>query len=185
MVRVHQEKAFSVSLVLVVLLFLISNSWGQAIWQFAWWQIKYFGITNSPEAAPDADPCGKGMSNTNQFLVGLDPTNCASIFRILAVAPPTNGVSAAESGLGIGQQQAGPSLDLVVTYYTSGGNAWEPPPPRTNVLEYSTTTPADDQFISTGVTNVLVEPGDVVTNMVDIGGATNGPVRFYRVRFLL
>src|SRR5205814_797068 len=34
---------------------------------FASWQSQYFGCTNCAQAAPDADPFGKGMSNTNQF----------------------------------------------------------------------------------------------------------------------
>jgi len=57
---------------------------------FVTWQFQYFGCTNCPQAAPHADPLGKGMTNTNQFLAGLDPTNSASAFRATA-APASNG----------------------------------------------------------------------------------------------
>jgi hypothetical protein len=176
-----------VPLAIIVLFSQISNSWAQ-LTKFNAWQIQYFGSISNPEAAPDADPCGKGMSNSNQFLLGLDPTNCTSVFRILSVVSSTNIGNVAVSELGIKPGPVQPSADFVVTYYTSGGNPYGPPPPRTNVLEYSIGTPSGgytDDFVSTGVTNIIVGPGDLITNMVDVGGATNGPVRFYRVRTLL
>jgi hypothetical protein len=49
---------------------------------FELWQLQYFGCTTCPNAAPDADPLGKGMNNWDQFLVGLNPTNPASVFRV-------------------------------------------------------------------------------------------------------
>jgi hypothetical protein len=54
---------------------------------FQAWQMTYFACTNCPQADGNADPFGKGMSNTNQFLAGLDPTNSASLFRIISVTP--------------------------------------------------------------------------------------------------
>lgn len=173
--------------VLALVLFLTPNSWAQFS-GFNRWQFQYFGSIHNPSAAPDADPCGKGITNTNQYLLGLDPTNCTSIFQILSVVPATNAVSAANDASSMGREVAQPSADFVVTYYTSGGNPYEPPPPRTNVLEYSNGMPSvgdTNGFVSTGVTNIIVGPGDLITNMVDVGGATNGPVRFYRVRMLL
>src|SRR5437899_2398494 len=109
----------------VALLLLTANSWAQ-LSPFSIWQIQYFGSTHNPAAAPDADPCGKGMANTNQFLAGFDPTNCASAFQILAVVPAINSVSAAKNTSSVGREVVEPSLDLVVTYYTSGGNPYEP-----------------------------------------------------------
>jgi subtilisin-like proprotein convertase family protein len=58
---------------------------------FELWQQQYFGCTACPQAAPDADPLGKGMSNTNQFLAGLNPTNSASVFRVQDITRDTNG----------------------------------------------------------------------------------------------
>jgi endoglucanase len=52
---------------------------------FQSWQLQYFGCTNCAPALPDADSDGDGMSNTNEFLAGTDPTNNASAFQILSI----------------------------------------------------------------------------------------------------
>src|ERR1700722_18572831 len=80
---------------LTVLLFKTSDSRALPPDPFTIWQEQYFGSTRNPIAAPDADLCGKGITNTNQFLLGLDPTNCSSVFRILSVVQATNLVSGA------------------------------------------------------------------------------------------
>ena len=61
-----------------------------ALTAFQAWQIQYFGSTDNPQAAAGADPLGKGMGNFDQFVAGLDPTNAASAFKIVAVSnqPP-------------------------------------------------------------------------------------------------
>ena len=53
---------------------------------FAAWQMQYFNCTTCPQADAAADPDGDGMSNTNEFLVGTDPTNSDSAFRITSIA---------------------------------------------------------------------------------------------------
>jgi hypothetical protein len=58
---------------------------------FTAWQSNYFGCVSCPQAAPNADPLGKGISNTNQFLLGLNPVDPGSVFRILSVVSQTNG----------------------------------------------------------------------------------------------
>jgi hypothetical protein len=126
---------------------------------FAWWRLQYFGNTNSASGAPGADPYGKGISNANQFLLGLNPTNPASLFRIISATPQGSNV--------------------LITWTAGGG--------RTNVVQAS---PGDG---SGGYTNgfsdvsgpiVLPGSGDVSTNYLDIGGATNSPSRFYRIRLV-
>jgi len=52
------------------------------------WQLLYFGCTGCSKAAGGADPCGKGMSNTNQFLAGLDPTNMLPCSELFPSHPP-------------------------------------------------------------------------------------------------
>ena len=60
---------------------------------------------------------------------------------------------------------------------------------RTNVLDYATVTAGGgytDSFTSTGLTNILSggTGGGVITNVVEINGATISPARYYRVRIL-
>lgn len=131
---------------------------------FVVWQWQYFGCTNlalCPQAAGDADPLGKGMSNTNQFLAGLNPTNSASVFRILSTARQSN--------------------DVVITWQTAGGH--------TNMVQvtagaangsYSTNSFVD----ISGSQTILPGSGDTSTNYIDSGAATNVPSRYYRIRLV-
>ncbi len=54
---------------------------------FQAWALAQFGCWNCPQADPAADPDGDGQDNNAEFLAGTDPTNSASAFRILSVAP--------------------------------------------------------------------------------------------------
>ncbi len=137
---------------------------------FVAWQLQYFGCTNCPQADGNADPLGKGISNTNQFLAGFDPTNSAAALRILDIAATND--------------------DVRITYLGANGNSTVTPPilSRTNVLEVA--TGMDDgsdsnNFVSTGQTNILSGGNGcgVVTTMTDFGGAAYTS-RFYRVRVL-
>jgi len=141
--------------------------------RFAWWQLQYFGSTNnSPNTAPGGDYTGTGMSNTNKFLAGLNPTNPAAYLHIVSIAN-TN------------------STDINVIYLGANGDStWSPGiASRTNVLEFTAGAASGDysnNFVSANVTNIL-DGGTgtgIVTNMVDAGGATNMPSRYYRVRVL-
>jgi len=154
---------------------LMSNDLINVLTGFQGWQQQYFGCTACPQAQPDADPYGKGMSNTNQFLAGFNPTNAAAYLRVISVTAP-NG------------------MDVNVTFLgASGDNTYVPGvASRTNRLEYTTGT-ADgsytNNFVATpGVSDIILGGGaglGAVTNFTDIGGATNVPSRYYRVRVLL
>jgi len=121
--------------------------------QYNWWRSNYFGSVTNPQGDPTADPLGKGISNTNQFLLGLNPTNPASVFRITSVVQtPTN---------------------VTVAWKTAGV--------RTNVVQGAVGTAAggySNNFtdISGGI--IINVTGDTSTNCVDQSG-TN---RFYRIR---
>jgi hypothetical protein len=141
---------------------------------FESWQMNYFDSTNCPMCGPDADFDGVGVSNTNKFLAGFNPTNSAAYLRIISIATTNN------------------SADVDVTYLGANGDATYTGGPsfRTNVLEFTTGTTDgsySNAFASTGQTNILSGGNGlgVVTNMVDSGGATNNPARYYRVRVLL
>ena len=147
---------------------------------FATWQTNYFTsgeLANPAFSGPNADPLGKGMSNTNQFLAGFNPTNAAAYVHITAISKTNSGA------------------DIRVDYLGANGDSNDgltpPLASRTNVLEFTVGTGNGNYnsngFASTGVSNIL--SGGIglgtLTNMVDPGGATNKPARYYRVRVLV
>jgi hypothetical protein len=144
-----------------------------ALTAFQTWQFEYFGCTNCPLAAPGADPLGDGMSNSNKFLAGFDPTDAAAYLHIISIVNTNNNIK-------------------VIYLGANGDSTWSPGiASRTNVLEF-TAGAADgsyssNNFTSTGQSNVLSGGTGlgVVTNMIDAGGSTNVPSRYYRVRVLV
>jgi hypothetical protein len=123
------------------------------------WRTQYFGgdgtTTNNLSCAA-CDPDGDGMSNLQEYLVGTDPTNRASAFLITSVVNT--------------------GADILVTWTMGAG--------KTNALQVSSgdangsfTNAFTDLF---SVTNTV----GTQTNYLDIGGATNVPSRFYRVRLV-
>jgi len=138
---------------------------------FAAWQLAYFGSTNCATCGGNADYDGDGMSNTNEFLAGFNPTNSAAYLHIISIAKTNN--------------------DMNVTYLGANGDTTYSggPTERTNVLEFTSGTANGsytNNFVDAGVTNILSGGTGVgvVTNMVDSGGATNKPSWFYRVRLV-
>jgi len=144
---------------------------------FAWWQLAYFGTNNNANTAPNADYTGTGMSNTNKFLAGFNPTNSAAYLHVISIV----------------EQSVAGNTNVVVTYLgANGDNTYTPGiASRTNVLDY-TTGDAGGSYTSgawqdTGQTNILGggNGSGIVTNMTDTaipGSSTN---RYYRVRVLL
>jgi hypothetical protein len=127
---------------------------------FQQWQILYFSSTNNPAADPSADPDGDGMSNTNEFLAGTNPTNNQSALRILSAVRQTT--------------------DVVITWTTAGG--------FTNAVQATSgdgkggyTT---NNFMDISGLIAIQGSGDVTATYVDGGGATNRPSRYYRVRLV-
>ena len=120
-----------------------------------WWMQLYFGHATGQAADKSRatdDADGDGMSNLQEFLAGTNPTNSASAFRILAVAREGS--------------------DLRVTWFTAGGH--------TNVVQAAPNLGAGYSDISSNV--LITGSGGTTTNYLDVGGATNSPARFYRVR---
>jgi PKD repeat protein len=151
---------------------LLSNNLITVTTAFQGWQLEYLACTNCPEAQGNADPDGDGMSNTNEFLAGFNPTNSAAYLHIISIV---------KSGNDINVIYLGANGD---TNYAGG------PSSRTNVLECAI-VPASgsftNSFVSAGQTNILSggTGSGVATNMVDPGGATNVPSRYYRIRVLV
>ena len=109
-----------------------------------------------------------------EYLAGFNPTNPAAYPHIISLAKMN-------------------TTDMKVIYLGANGDStWSPGiASRTNVLEYTTGTAngsySSNNFASTGQTNILSGGAGlgVVTNMIDAGGATNTPSRYYRVRVLV
>jgi hypothetical protein len=144
---------------------------------FQQWQLQYFQCTNCAQAQPDADPLGKGMSNTNQFLAGFSPTNPAAYLHVISIA----------------EQSVAGNTNVVVTYLGANGDDTYTPgiASRTNVLDY-TSGDVDGSYMNggwldTGQTNILGggNGSGTVTNMTDTAIPSATTNRYYRVRVLL
>lgn len=119
------------------------------------WRAQYFGgtgTTTNSHSCATCDDDHTGQDNLIKFLAGLNPTNPASIFRILSVTPS--------------------APDMLVTWQAGGG--------RTNVLQAASNVAGIYSNVSAGI--ILPGSGDTTTNYLDSGGATNVPAWFYRVQ---
>ena len=125
----------------------------------AWeaWQQQYFGCIGCPQAAGDVDYDGDGVSNTNEFLAGTDPTSSASAFRITSITPQ--------------------GKDLRITWTTGSG--------KTNALQV-TSGDANGSYSTNNFTDLFIVTNTVgtVSTYLDAGALTNAPSRFYRVRLV-
>jgi hypothetical protein len=142
---------------------------------FTTWQSNYFSnveLGNPAYSGPNADPLGKGITNTNQFLAGFNPTNSAAYPHIISIAKSS-------------------STNLTITYLGASGDSTYSPgfASRTNVLEFTAGTANgsySNNFVSTGQTNILSGGTGLgtVTSFIQTNGAT-GSTRYYRVRVLV
>jgi pre-peptidase len=137
------------------------------------WAQHYFGCTNCSQALEFADPDGNSVDNYDEFASGFNPSNSAAYPHILNIAPTNS------------------STDVLVTYLGASGDSTYTggPVSRTNVLEFTTGAANGsylNSFVSTGHTNILSGGTGlgIVTNMVDHGGATNQPSRYYRIQVI-
>ena len=82
--------------------------------------------------------------------------------------------------------------EFSITSITQQGNdlllTWMMGPGQTNALQ-ATSGSADGSYTTNGFTDIFVVTNNVmpgtITNFLDIGGATNRPARYYRVRLAL
>ncbi len=124
-----------------------------ALSAFQQWQLDHFGCTNCPQAAGDFDFDGDGMSNTNEFLAGTNPTNAASAFQIISIG--TQGE------------------DVRIAWRTAVG--------KTNAVQASPNPVGSNYTDVTGP--IIITDGDT-TNSTHVGGATNTPAWYYRIRLV-
>jgi Bacterial TSP3 repeat len=105
----------------------------------------------------NADNDGDGLSNLQEYLAGTDPNNSASVFRIASIVQTGNNV--------------------LVTWMMGSG--------KTNALQ-ATASAGDGSYQTNGFANLFIVTNTVgtTTNYLDVGGATNKPARYYRVRLV-
>lgn len=123
---------------------------------FESWQVQYFGDTNNAAAAASADPDGDGQNNMAEFLLGTDPTNNISGFRIQSITSEGN--------------------NLRIT--------WTMGPGRTNALQLSTGGNGGNYSNNFADLFTVTNTIGTVTNYLDGGAKTNAPARYYRVRLV-
>ncbi len=110
-----------------------------------------YGLDPFDPNLANEDADGDGLSNLQEFLAGTNPTNSASGLRIIGVAVQ--------------------GADVLITWQAGGG--------RTNAVQRSASVSGGYFNISSDV--VISGVGDVVTNYLDKGAATNASILFYRV----
>ena len=116
------------------------------------------GIELIPAGGPNADPDGDGMNNTAEYQAGTDPMDPHSTpFRSTAISRQGN--------------------DILIRWTTQGGST-------NRVQAAQGIGSVSDVNSFSNLSPVLVPPGNYLatTNYLDIGGATNMPSKFYRVR---
>lgn len=123
-------------------------------------------LSSAGNNGPDGDPDGDGYSNYQEYLAGSDPQNPLST-PLQIVPPPFHVTSIVRSG-----------NDIVLTWMTPGGT--------TNQVQVTGGT-GNGSYATNGFANLsqqmfIAGTGGVTTNYLDVGGATNKPSQFYRVR---
>ena len=105
------------------------------------------------DANSDAD--GDGMSNLQEVLAGTDPTNSASVLRVLFIGTVGN--------------------DVQINWSAFGGKSY---------VVQTNASPSGVGFADFSPVISVPGGGATTTNYLDVGGATDFPTRFYRVRLV-
>jgi PKD repeat protein len=141
--------------------------------QFGSWE-QFYDLSGTLSGG-NASYTGDGMSNTNKFMAGFNPTNAAAYLHVISIVESVAG-----------------NTNVVVTYLgANGDNTYVPGiASRTNVLDYMTGDASGNYtnggWQDTGQTNILSggNGSGIVTNMTD-SNVTASPNLYYRVRVLL
>jgi hypothetical protein len=116
-----------------------------------WWEDQFsLSKTNAADAALDLD--GDGAANVHEFFAGTNPTNAASVFRVVAVEREGDGVR--------------------LTWSAVGGRSYR----------VQTNGSVDAPFSDLSPLITVPGAGESTNNFVDSSAVTDAPARFYRVR---
>ena len=122
-----------------------------------YWTLQYFGhITGQAGDLSRAgdDPDGDRMSNLAEYLCGTDPTDAFSYLHVLSATPT--------------------GADVLVSWAAIGGKVY--------VVESANNLVAANPFTNASGPLEIIGSGEIISDFLHIGGATNGPMRFYRIR---
>jgi hypothetical protein len=126
-----------------------------------WWTQKYFGgdgTTTNNLSCATCDPDGDGMNNVVEFQTGTDPTNSMSALRILEIAMEAD--------------------DMLLTWAAVGGKRYVVQTTTGYKGSYS------KSFVDLDPSIVAPGTGETAVTVLHLGGATNSPTRYYRVRLV-
>jgi hypothetical protein len=121
------------------------------------WKQQYGLDPFNPNLA-NADADGDGMSNLQEYQAGTDPTNSRSAFRITAIVRDS-------------------TTNLLINWACGSG--------RTNALQ-RTSGALNGSYQTNNFIDIFIITNTIGTGTayVDVGGATNVPARYYRVRLV-
>lgn len=117
------------------------------------------GLNALDPANANQDSDGDGLTDLQEYLAGTDPTDSASAFRITSVVRTNNNIR--------------------ITWATAGGH--------TNRVLVATPVPGGgftNEFNNLSPFIIIPGSGDASTNYTHVGGATNSPSNFYRIRLI-
>ena len=84
-------------------------------------QRTYFPLFTSAQAAPNADPDGDGLSNTGEYVAGTNPTNAASVLKMLSVSNAPGGAAVRWQSVAGKKYQVSSRTNLVTASWQTNG----------------------------------------------------------------
>jgi len=127
------------------------------------WQVKYFGSTSNPQAAPNATPAGDGVPNWVKYSLGLDPT-------VPGIVVPNGVIWANGNDVSTSPNPA----DNTLAIYTAAEVAFKTEKGKTYQIQAAAS-------VNTGwlnVGNAIEGTGEVISYVCPTRGGTQ---QFYRV----
>jgi hypothetical protein len=122
-----------------------------------WWQVQYFGLDNT-SGLGGVDGDGDGQNNLQEYLAGTNPTNNASVFRVVGVARQ--------------------SQDMLITWSAVGGKRYMLQTTTGRSGSYS------NNFVDLNPPVSVPGTGATTYAVLHLGGATNRPAFYYRIRLV-
>jgi predicted Zn-dependent protease len=102
-------------------------------------QRTYFPLVTAANAAPAADPDGDGMNNLAEYIAGTNPTNAASVFKLLSPTNSSSGAAVRWLSVAGKHYQVFSRTNLVLGSWQSNGTAVTATSTNTQYLDASGT----------------------------------------------